>query len=207
MQTTKTYETSNCSEAQIGVDWYALYTKHRHEKVIARNLTYKGFESFVPLYEAARNWKDRVKQIDMPLFPCYVFFRGDLERRLEIAKIPGIFSLVSNGGRPNPILASEIDNIRRAAGSGARLEPHPFLSCGDRVRVKCGPLAGIEGILVRKKSVYRLVLTVEMLGKAAALEVDAVLIERLNNNKPAQKFGGRFDGYIEDNSNVRTASA
>ena len=204
---TKTDAIFGCSEAQIGGDWYALYTKHRHEKVIARNLTYKGFETFVPLYEAARNWKDRVKQIYMPLFPCYVFFRGDLERRPDIVKIPGIFSLVSNGGRPTAILASEIESIRRAAGSGARLEPHPFLSCGDRVRVKCGPLAGIEGILVRKKSVYRLVLTVEMLGKAAALEVDAVLIERLNNNKPAQKFGGRFDDYIEDNSNVRTASA
>jgi transcription antitermination factor NusG len=180
MQMIKTDETYVCNEAQMGGDWYALYTKHRHEKVIARNLTYKGFETFVPLYEAARNWKDRVKQVYMPLFPCYVFFKGDLGRRLDIVTVPGIFSLVSNGGRPAVILEFEIESIRRAVGSGAHLEPHPFLSCGDRVRVKSGPLAGIEGILVRKKSVYRLVLTVEMLGQAASVEIDAVLIERLN---------------------------
>lgn len=207
MQTIRTDEIYGCSEAQIGGDWYALYTKHRHEKVIARNLTYKGFETFVPLYEAARNWKDRVKQVQMPLFPCYVFFKGDLGRRLDIVKVPGIFSLVSNGGRPAAILQSEIESIRRAAGSGAHLEPHPFLSCGDRVRVKYGSLAGIEGILVRKKNVYRLVLTVQMLGRAAAVEVDAVLIERLNSTNPAQKVAGRFDAYIEYGSDVRTASA
>jgi len=207
MQVIKTDEIYGCGEAQIGGDWYALYTKHRHEKSIARNLTYKGFETFVPLYKAARDWNDRVKQVYMPLFPCYVFFKGDLGRRLDIVKVPGIFSLVSNGDRPAALLESEIESIRRAAGSGAHLEPHPFLSCGDRVRVKCGTLTGIEGILVRKKSVYRLVLTVEMLGKAAAVEVDAVLIERLNSAKPAQKFAGRFDAYIEHGSDVRRASA
>jgi transcription antitermination factor NusG len=176
---TKTHETSSPSEAEVGGNWYALYTKHRHEKIIARNLTYNGFETFVPLYEATRNWKDRVKQIYIPLFPCYVFFRGDLARRLDIVKVPGIFSLVSRGDRPAPILASEIEGIRRAVGSGARLGPHPFLRCGDRVRIKCGPLEGIEGILARKKNVYRLVLSVEMLGKAAAVELDGHQVERL----------------------------
>ena len=184
---TETYETSG--EAEVGANWYALYTKHRHEKVIARNLTYKGFETFVPLYEAARNWKDRVKQIDIPLFPCYVFFRGDLERRLDIVKVPGIFSVVSSGDRPTAILASEIESIRRASGSGARLEPHPFLNCGDRVRVKCGPLAGIEGILLRKKNAYRLVLSVEMLGKAAAVELDGHQVERLARNEDLTHAG------------------
>jgi transcription antitermination factor NusG len=186
---TKTYEISSWTEAESGGNWYALYTKHRHEKVIARNLTYKAFETFVPLYEAARNWKDRIKQIYIPLFPCYVFFRGDLERRLDIVKIPGIFSLVSSGDRPTPILASEIESIRRAAETGAHLEPHPFLSCGDRVRIKCGPLAGIEGILVRKKNVYRLVLSVEMLGKAAAVELDGYQVERLARKEDLIRAG------------------
>lgn len=80
------------------------------------------------------------------------------------------------------ILASEIEAIRRAMGSGAHVEPHPLLKCGDWVRVKCGPLAGIRGVLVRKKNAYRLVLSVEMLGKAAAVEVDAVLTERLTRS-------------------------
>jgi transcription antitermination factor NusG len=159
--------------------WYALYTKHQHEKVVARNLSCKGFEVFLPLYTAARNWKDRVKLISLPLFPCYVFLHGDIERRLDILTTPGIHDLVSNAGQPAVIPAAEIEGIRQAVGSGARMEPHPFLECGEWVRVKCGPLAGLGGILVRKKNVCRLVVSIEMLGKAAAVEIDTVLIERL----------------------------
>jgi transcription antitermination factor NusG len=171
-------------------NWYALYTKHQHEKTVARNLSCKGFEIFLPLYAAARNWKDRVKLLSLPLFPCYVFLRGDLGRRLDIITTPGIHVLVSNGGQPAAIPAAELDNIRQAVVSGTRIQPHPFLKCGDWVRVKCGPLAGMQGILVRKKNVYRLVLSIEMLGKAAAVEVDAVLVERLNEN-PSKIYDSR----------------
>jgi len=87
---------------------------------------------------------------------------------------------VSSAGQPAAIPAAEIEGIRQAVGSGARVEPHPLLKCGDCVRVKCGPLAGVRGVLVRKKNIYRLVLSVEMLGKAAAVEVDARLTERVN---------------------------
>ena len=163
-------------------NWYALYTKHQHEKAVARNLACKGFEVFLPLYASARNWKDRVKLLTLPLFPCYVFLRGDLERRMDIITTPGIHALVSNGSHPAAIPATQLDSIRQAVESGARVQPHPFLKCGDWVRVRCGPLAGMQGLLVRKKNVYRLVLSVEMLGKAAAVEVDAVLVERLNEN-------------------------
>ena len=159
--------------------WYALYTRHQHEKTVARILTSKGFETLLPLYPSARRWKDRTKLLSLPLFPCYVFLRGGLERRLDIVTTPGVHALVSNAGHPIAIPPVEIEAIRRAMESGARVEPHPFLRCGDWARVKCGPLAGIEGILVRKKNFYRLVLSVEMLGRAAAVEVDAVLVERL----------------------------
>jgi len=169
--------------------WYALYTKHQHEKAVARNLTCKGFEIFLPLYAAARNWKDRVKLLSLPLFPCYVFLRGDLGRRLDIITTPGIHALVSNGGQPAAIPAAELDCIRQAVVSGARVRPHPLLKCGDWVRVRCGPLAGIQGILMRKRNVYRLVISIEMLGKAAAVEVDAVLVERLNAN-PSKVYNG-----------------
>ena len=87
--------------------WYALYTKHQHEKAVARNLSCKGFEVFLPLYAAARNWKDRIKLLSLPLFPCYVFLRGDLGRRLDIITTPGIHALVSNGGQPAAIPAVE----------------------------------------------------------------------------------------------------
>jgi transcription antitermination factor NusG len=164
--------------------WYALYTRHQHEKTVAHVLTNKGFETLLPLYAVARRWKDRTKLLSAPLFPCYVFLNGGLERRLDIMTTPGIHALVSNAGQPAAIPAVEIDAIRRAVESGSRVEPHPLLKCGDWVRVKCGPLAGIEGILVRKKNLYRLVLSVEMLGKAAAVEIDAFLVERLNGKRP-----------------------
>jgi transcription antitermination factor NusG len=160
--------------------WYALYTRHQHEKTVAQILTHKGFETLLPLYPLASRWKDRTKLLFLPLFPCYVFLNGGLERRLDIMTTPGVYALVSNGAQPAAIPAAEIDAIRRAIESGSHLEPHPLLKQGDWVRVKCGPLEGIEGILVRKKNLCRLVLSVEMLGKAAAVEIDALLVERLS---------------------------
>jgi transcription antitermination factor NusG len=160
--------------------WYVLYTRHQHEKTVAQILTSKGFEILLPLYSTARQWKDRTKLLSLPLFPCYVFLRGGLKRRLEIMTTPGIHALVSTAGQPAAIPPAEIEAIRRVVEGGVRVEPHPFLKCGDRIRVKCGLLKGIEGILVRKKNLCRLVLSVEMLGKAAAVEVDAFLVERLN---------------------------
>lgn len=160
--------------------WYAIYTRHQHEKTVNRILTSKGFETFLPLYTAVHNWRDRTKLVSLPLFPCYAFLKGALERRLDILRTPGIHGLVSNAGQPAAIPAREIESIRRAVESGSNIEPHPLLKCGDRVRVRSGALEGIEGILLRKKNVYRLVLSVEMLGKAAAIEIDAFLLERMN---------------------------
>ena len=168
--------------------WYAIYTRHQHEKTVARILTDKGFETLLPLYSTVRSWKDRTKLLFLPLFPCYVFLKGGLERRLDIVRTPGIHALVSTAGRPATIPADEIEAIRRAVESSVCVEPHPFLKCGEWVRVKCGPLAGIEGILVRKKNLYRLVLSVEMLGKAAAVEVDASLVERLNGKSSSSAY-------------------
>ena len=163
--------------------WYALYTRHQHEKAVVEILTGKGFETLLPLYQTARRWKDRIKVLSLPLFPCYVFLKGGLDRRLDIITTPGIHALVSSAGQPAAIPPNEIDAIRRAVESGARVEPHPLLRCGEWVRVNAGPLAGVEGILVRKKNLYRLVLSVEILGKAAAVEVDAFLVEKLNSKQ------------------------
>jgi transcription antitermination factor NusG len=118
--------------------------------------------------------------LSLPLFPCYVFLKGGSERRLDIMTTPGILALVSTAGQPAAVPDDEIEAIQRAIQSGASVEPHPLLKCGEWVRVKCGPMEGIQGILVRKKSLYRLVLSVEMLGQAACVEIDTFLIERLN---------------------------
>jgi transcription antitermination factor NusG len=158
---------------------YALYTRHQHEKAVAHILSNKGFEIFLPLYTVAHRWQDRTKQLSLPLFPCYVFLRGGLDRRLQVLTTPGVYSIVGCAGRPAVIPEIEIDAVRRAVESYLRVEPYPFLKCGDWVRVKSGPLLGLEGILVRKKNLFRLVLSVELLGRSAAVEVDVCMVERL----------------------------
>ena len=143
-------------------------------------MTNKGFNTFLPLYTTTHNWKDRTKTLTLPLFPCYVFLKGGIDRRLHILTTPGIYGLVSSAGQPAAIPDIEIEAIRRVVESGVSVETHPYLKCGDWVRVKCGPLTGIEGILVRKKNSSRLVLSVEILGTAAAIEVAAFQVEPVN---------------------------
>ena len=174
--------------------WYAIYTRHQHEKMVAQNLTNKGFETFLPLYATTHHWKDRMKALWLPLFPSYVFLNGGLDRRLQIVTTPGIHGIVSCGEQPAAIPAIEIEAIRRVVESGARIEAHPYLKLGDRVRIKCGPLEGIQGILVRKKNICRLVLSVEMLGKSAAMEIDAFQVEAVDVARQTDRNVERVDG-------------
>lgn len=160
--------------------WHALHTRHQHEKVVAEILTREGFETFLPLYPAVHRWKDRTKRLSLPLFPCYVFLRGGLDRRLQIIQTPGVHAIVGTAGRPGVIPEPEITAIRRAVDNSLRIAPHPFLECGDWVRIKSGPLFGLEGILVRKQDQFRLVLSVEMLARSVAVEVDASIVERVS---------------------------
>jgi transcription antitermination factor NusG len=181
---------SRLDQTNPETNWYAVYTRHQHEKTVAEILAIKGFEALLPLYQVRRRWQDRVKLISMPLFPCYVFVKGGLERRLDIMTTPGIHALVSTAGQPAVIPQTEIEAVRQTVESGSRVEPHPLLKCGSWVRVKCGPLSGVEGILVRKKNLYRLVVSVAMVGKAVAVEVDAFAIERLSAKRPYVKGVG-----------------
>jgi transcription antitermination factor NusG len=160
--------------------WHALYTRYQHEKVTARILTDKGFEVFLPLYSASHRWKDRMKQLSLPLFPCYIFIRGGLDRRLEILSTPGAHSLVRSCDQFAVIPEQEIEAVRQVVGVCLRAEPHPFMKCGDRVRVKSGPLAGIEGILFRRKDQFKLILSVELLHRSIAVEVDGAAVEPMN---------------------------
>lgn len=172
------------TEQNLNHNWYAVCTRHQHEKSAARILEHKQFEVFLPLYKVRRRWQDRTKEVSVPLFPGYVFVREGPARWLQILTTAGVSSVVSCGGRPSAIPFSEIEGVRRIVESTLQFEPHPFLKCGDWVRVKYGPIAGVEGILLRKKNVARLVLSVEMLGKSAAVEVDATLVERIPAKQP-----------------------
>ena len=179
-------------DAEANPGWYALYTRHQHEKVIASLLAEKGFEVFLPVQTVARRWKDRTKQLSLPLFPCYVFIRGGLERRSDIVTTPGFHSFVAYGDQPIAIPNGEIEAIRQAFATGSRVEPHPFLRFGDKVRIISGPLEGIEGILVRKKKSVRLVLSVELLEKSVAVEVDAFLVERVTERRNSEARSHRL---------------
>jgi transcription antitermination factor NusG len=173
----------------ISESWCALYTRHQHEKAIAQILSAKGLEVFLPLYNATRRWKDRTVHLSLPLFPCYLFLRGMKERRLEVVTTPGIVSILTINGEPATIPESEIESVRKAIEWGNRVEPHPFLRCGDRVRVISGPLQGLEGILVRQKNLYRLVLSVEILERSAAVEVDIAAVERVASGPHRSPWG------------------
>jgi transcription antitermination factor NusG len=165
--------------------WYAVYTKHQHEKSATSFLTRKGFEVLLPLYRATHRWKDRMQAVELPVFPGYLFLRTRLERKLEIVQTPGVFWLVGNGGRASLVPDSEIESIRKITQSSAFFEPHPYLKSGDQVRVLSGPLAGIEGILTRVKNRYRIVLLVELLQKAVSVEVDISTVARLETSRSA----------------------
>jgi transcription antitermination factor NusG len=178
-------------------NWHALYTRHHHEKTVEQILSSKGFEVFLPLYRTIHRWKDRDKQLWLPLFPCYVFFQGGLGRQLDLLVTPGVHSVVSGGRRAAVIPAEEIEAVRQMVTGGSGVEPHPFLKVGDRVRVKAGSLVGLEGILVRKKNLFRLVVSVEMLGRSASTEVEASMVERVSSGgivlpeRPAPIHHGR----------------
>jgi transcription antitermination factor NusG len=181
-------------EAIAKAAWYALHTRHQHEKTVASLLLGKGFQVFLPLYSTVHRWKDRDKHLLLPLYPGYVFLRDRLERNLQILATPGVHSIVGTTGSPEPIPEFEIDAVKRIIESSSAVEPHPFLEGGDRVRVIYGPLEGIEGILLRKKNAFRLVLSVEMLMKSVAVEVDASMVERVSagNWSPAERGRDRL---------------
>jgi transcription antitermination factor NusG len=154
------------------MNWYALNVKPQHEKSVAEQLTSKSLESYLPLYRAKRRWSDRVKIVELPLFSRYVFCRFDFESRLKVLQIPSIHKIVGFGGQPFPVGDRVIHDLKTVVGSGLPCNPWPFLRVGQRVRICEGPLQGTEGILLREKSGYRVVINVEVLNRAVAVEVE-----------------------------------
>lgn len=177
---------SNSQEGSV-VSWYALHTRHQHEKNVARLLASREFNVFLPLYGTVHRWKDRNKQLSLPLFPCYVFIQGGMDHRRDIVTTPGVHGFVGCAGRPAPIPEEEIAAVRQVVEEELRVEPHPFLRCGDWVRVRTGPLSGVEGILIRKKNLFRLVLCVTLLERSVAVEVDVSMVERTARGSPERR--------------------
>jgi transcription termination/antitermination protein NusG len=165
------------SPAHSEARWYAAYTKSRHEKTVAGQLQSKGIETFLPLYETLRRWKNGTHLVQLPLFPGYAFARFALAARLPVLKIPGVVRLVGFSGMPAAIEDDQVESLRQALANGVSAEPHPYLTEGRRVRITAGPLAGREGILVRRQGLVRVVLSIDLIQRSVLVDVNAESLE------------------------------
>lgn len=159
-------------DLQAAFRWYAVYTRSRHEKRVKRQVEGKSLECFLPTYESIHHWNDRNAVVSLPLFPGYLFVRIRLADRMQVVAVPGVVDLVGVHGRPSPIPDEEIVPLRDCFTRQIGMEPHPYLVAGRCVRIKKGPLAEMEGILVRRKGQFRLVLSVNLISRSVAVEVD-----------------------------------
>jgi transcription antitermination factor NusG len=152
--------------------WYAVYTCANHEKRVADQFASRRVEHFLPQYESVRRWKDRKVQLQLPLFPGYLFVHLEAQKRLGVVQVPGVVRLVGFNGSPTPMPDEDISRIREFLGKGWRAEPHPYLQAGRRARVVRGPLAGMEGIVQWRKNRSRLVLSFDLIQRSMAIEMD-----------------------------------
>jgi transcription antitermination factor NusG len=157
--------------------WFALHVRTRHEAGVAAHLQGMGFEDFLPLYKTRTRWSDRTKEVLTPLFPGYLFCRFDPQNRLPILKTPGVIQVVGYSRQPIPVEETEIEAIQALVASGIPSQPWPFLEVGEKVRIQSGPLRGREGILVAFKGTYRLILSVALLQRSVAVEIEAALVK------------------------------
>jgi transcription antitermination factor NusG len=164
-----------CTAAEA--NWYALYTCPRHEKRVAEQIEERHIACFLPVYRSVRRWKDRRKELELALFPGYVFVRIDLKDRLRVLQLASVVRFVSFNGQPAPLPDSEVRSLMNGLASGICAEPHPYLTVGRRVRVRNGPLAGMRGILVRRKDRFRVVLSLDLIMRSVAVEVDESDVE------------------------------
>jgi transcription antitermination factor NusG len=155
------------------VRWYAVYTCANHEKRVADQFASRGVEHFLPQYESMRRWKDRKVRLHLPLFPGYLFVHLAAQERLRVLQVPGVVRLVGFNGLATPLPDAEMETLRSGLSERMRTKPHPFLSVGRRVRITGGPFAGLEGILKRRKSCLRVIVSLQLIRQSVALEVDA----------------------------------
>jgi transcription antitermination factor NusG len=158
------------------MSWFALQVRSRRESVIAAQLLEQGYECFLPLHKSVRRWSDRMKEVEQPLFPGYLFSRFDFLNCRSLLMTPGVQQVLGNGRNPIPVEERELQSIRQALSSGLPNQPWPYLQVGERVRVNHGSLNNLEGILINFKGSHRIVLSVTLLQRSVALEIDLVWV-------------------------------
>jgi transcription antitermination factor NusG len=150
--------------------WYALYTRFRYEKRVDAMLDHRGIEHYLALYEAVHRWKDRNARVQVPLFPSYVFVYLSLQDRMQALTIPGVIRLVGHP-RPEPLALEEVEGIRNYLSCRLPVEPYPYVTEGERVRIAAGPLAGLEGFVLRRKAPCRVVINLDLIHRSMVVEV------------------------------------
>jgi transcription antitermination factor NusG len=153
--------------------WCVAYTSANHEKRVTEQLVQRSVEHFLPTYESVRHWKDRRKKLQLPLFPGYVFVCLSLCDRMKVLQVPGVACLVGFNGQPAVVADQEIEALRSSTAAHFGVQPHPYLKLGQRVKIRRGILAGVEGILVRRKNALRVVLSIDLIMRSVSIEVDA----------------------------------
>jgi transcription antitermination factor NusG len=157
--------------------WFAVHTRSRHEKAASQQLRQKQIETFLPLYLAVHRWRNGNHEVRLPLFPGYTFVRIVLKDRLQVLKVPGVVRLVGTIGVPVPLEDHEVEGLRSALASGVKAAPHPYLTVGRRVRIMAGPLAGQEGLLVRRKGALRVILSIDLIQRSVLVDLGASELE------------------------------
>ncbi len=165
--------------------WYALRVRPRYEKTVASTLLSKGYEGFLPLYRNRSRWSDRIKEVLLPLFPGYLFCRFDPNRRLPVLVTPGVIEVVGVARAPYPVDDAEMAALQSIVVSNLQAEPRSYLNIGARVRIELGPLSGVEGILTGKKGNRKLVVSVSLLQRSVAVEVDEAWVIPAASRIPA----------------------
>jgi len=173
--------------------WYAGYTAARHEKRVSEHLSQRGVEHFLPLYNTIHRWNNGRHRVSLPLFPGYIFVRIALQERLRVLEIPGFVRLVGFNSLPVPLPESDIKSMREALTGGVIVEPYPYLTVGTRVEIRNGPLQGMTGILLRRQNRCRVVISVDLIMRSMAVEVEASDVVPLKNStrQPVQEQTAR----------------
>src|SRR5271170_7217948 len=170
------------SKDRIPVSWFALQVRARQEFRIAEHLRLSGFDEFLPLYKCSKRWSDRIKKAESPLFPGYLFCRFDPLDRLPILKIPGVMQIVGFDRRPVAVDEDEIRAIRALVASGVPNQPYPYLRVGDKVQIESGPLRGLQGLLVEFQGTQRMVVSVTLLQRSVAVQIDSASVNSLRSS-------------------------
>jgi transcription antitermination factor NusG len=163
--------------------WFALHVNTRKEAFVASQLTAQGLECFLPMYKSVRQWSDRMKEVQQPLFPSYLFCRFDYQQRRPVVMTSGVLQVVGNGRTAIPVADEEISAIQTAVESGLAQQPWPYIGVGERVRVNFGALRGFEGILINFKGGHRVVLSISLLQRSVAVEVDLAWVSAVEKSK------------------------